>query len=257
MFIFFSRFEKFSAIISLNQLYAPLSLFLLLYNVYICSCYGVTQVPLDFLLFFILFPFYFSDWMNSTALCPSSLILCPLVLFCCWISLLNVFCSVIVFFTFMTSFWYFNIFSLCWNSCFVYALISWPWWASLQPLFGIISWIILLSPFHEGWFLICLVLSFGTYSPFLHFPWLCVCFWALDKTTTSPGLYRLANQLRLRILVPIKPLCLSKPPSLYIMTVRKLGCAKSYQCPTGIVNTHMSIQAHGGLLIACFINSQM
>lgn len=86
------------------------------------------------LLSFILFYFYSSYWMNSTALFLKSLILSS-----DWSSLLlspSVKYLVIVFFSSVIPAWTFQCFlSFCWNSYFAHSFLSWPQWASLRQLF--------------------------------------------------------------------------------------------------------------------------
>ena len=95
----------------------------------------------------------------------------------------NVFHSIIVFFNSVTSIWYFNIFCLCWNSLFVHPFFLWAWQAFLWLLFlpykSLIS--VSLRSFSEVW-----SYSFLERIPlFLHFPWLCFGFYALDKSCLS------------------------------------------------------------------------
>lgn len=128
--IFSHNFKCFLPFLSLFSFYGP-------YNVNVDPLGVVPEVLKLSSLSVILFTFCCSDWAN-----PTSLPLSSLIFFFCFMqsaveSLQCIFQFSFVFFSSVTSTWYFLIFlSLWWSSHCDHPFLSWVWWANVWPLFS-------------------------------------------------------------------------------------------------------------------------
>lgn len=118
----------------------------------------------------------------------------------------------LLYFSTLISVWYLLTFFICWISHFVHALFSWPWWASLWPLFLTLLSKLLISVSLTFFFLEILFFCLK-HSYFFNSLILCVGFCVLDKTATYPSLDRVVSCRRWTLLFSLDwaggcPICL-------------------------------------------------
>lgn len=137
---------------------------------HILVCLMVSHMSLKLSSLFFVFVCLFL-WMNSTAL-SSSLLILSSTRFSMMLNSSNGFFSCYCIFQLCVfCFARFDIFYLCWDSKFVHALVSWPWWTSLWLLFWTLYLVNHLCSFH----FISGDISFSfiwNIFLFLHFLWL-------------------------------------------------------------------------------------